>query len=204
MSHKARLLAIAAFCVLTLVAFFPCAGEAAKKQTPPPDGALKPSEVVWSQENGALSVTLSAINELNTFSGVALAVTVCLYQLSDLSKFSALSSTFDGVEQLLAGDMDLLGGAAQMSRVEHIQPGEKKTLAFDRMEGSKYFAAVAGYANRDPAKCAAVAPFPVNETVIKLTRRKKAVYYTAGPLAAVVRLGADAVTINGGEDGSEQ
>ena len=53
-----------------------------------------------------------------------------------MAKFTALASTFDGVRKLLAGDIEVLGGSALMSRVEYVQPGEKITRSFDRMEGA--------------------------------------------------------------------
>ena len=188
-------------CALLLA---PAACDAAKKVPPPPDGALKPSEVVWSQQKNGLSVTVAAADDLNFAYGSPLGITICLYQLSDMSKFTALAATFDGVRKLLEGDIELLGGTALMSRVEYIQPGEKITRSFDRMEGAKYFAVAAGYAHRDPARCSAYAPFPVEETVIKVKRRKKVTYYTAGTLAAGVLLNSEAVTVTGGEGGYER
>lgn len=182
----------------------PAGCEAAKKVPPPPDGALKPSEVVWSQRKDGLSVTVAAADDLNFAYGSPLGITICLYQLSDMSKFTALAATFDGVRKLLEGDIELLGGTALMSRVEYLQPGEKITRSFDRMEGTKYFAVAAGYAHRDPARCFAYAPFPVEETVIKVKRRKKVTYYTAGTLAAGVLLNSEAVTVTGGEGGYER
>ena len=182
----------------------PAGCEAAKKVPPPPDGALKPSEVVWSQHKDGLSVTVAAADDLNFAYGSPLGITICLYQLSDMSKFTALASTFDGIGKLLGGDIELLGGTALMSRVEYLQPGEKITRSFDRMEGAKYFAVAAGYAHRDPARCSAYAPFPVEETVIKVKRRKKVTYYTAGTLAAGVLLNSEAVTVTGGEGGYER
>jgi len=82
--------------------------------------------------------------------------------------------------------------------------GEKITLSFDRMEGAKYFAVAAGYAHCDPTRCSAYAPFPIDETVIKVKRRKKVTYYTAGTLAAGVLLNSEAVTVTGGEGGYER
>ena len=182
----------------------PAGCEAAKKVPPPPDGALKPSEVVWSQRKDGLSVTVAAADDLNFAYGSPLGITICLYQLSDMSKFTALAATFDGIGKLLEGDIELLGGTALMSRVEYLQPGEKITRSFDRMEGTKYFAVAAGYAHRDPARCSAYAPFPVEETVIKVKRRKKVTYYTAGTLAAGVLLSSEAVIVTGGEGGYER
>ena len=182
----------------------PAGCEAAKKVPPPPDGALKPSEVVWSQHKDGLSVTVAAADDLNFAYGSPLGITICLYQLSDMSKFTALAATFDGIGKLLGGDIELLGGTALMSRVEYLQPGEKITRSFDRMEGTKYFAVAAGYAHRDPARCSAYAPFPVEETVIKVKRRKKVTYYTAGTLAAGVLLSSEAVIVTGGEGGYER
>ena len=74
----------------------PAGCEAAKKVPPPPDGALKPSEVVWSQHKDGLSVTVAAADDLNFAYGSPLGITICLYQLSDMSKFTALAATFDG------------------------------------------------------------------------------------------------------------
>ena len=182
----------------------PAGCEAAKKVPPPPDGALKPSEVVWSQHKDGLSVTVAAADDLNFAYGSPLGITICLYQLSDMSKFTALAATFDGVRKLLEGDIELLGGTALMSRVEYLQPGEKITRSFDRMEGAKYFAVAAGYAHCDPTRCSAYAPFPIDETVIKVKRRKKVTYYTAGTLAAGVLLNSEAVTVTGGEGGYER
>lgn len=198
MSHRRfwLLAAIAVFAALAIFSAPRC--EAVKRPAPPPDGALKPSEVVWSQAKDGLTVAITAANDLNFAYGSPLGITVCLYQLSDMAKFSELASSFGGVAKLLGGGLDLLGGAALMSRVVYVQPGEKISLTLDRMEGAKYFAAAAGYAHGDAARCSAYVPFPVRTTVIKLKRRRTT-YYTAGTLAAGVSLSAEAVTVTGGE-----
>ena len=100
----------------------PAGCEAAKKVPPPPDGALKPSEVVWSQHKDGLSVTVAAADDLNFAYGSPLGITICLYQLSDMSKFTALAATFDGIGKLLGADIELLGVTALMRRVEYREP----------------------------------------------------------------------------------
>lgn len=182
----------------------PACCEAAKKKAPPPDGALKPSEVVWNQAKDGMVLSVEASDDLNYAYGSPLGITICVYQLSNMAKFTALASTFGGVEKLLGGDIETLGGEGLMAQVMYIQPGEKTTRSFDRMEGAKYFAVAAGYAHMDPTRCAAYIPFPVTETEIKLKRRKTVTYYTAGTLAAGVLLSREAVTVTGGEGTNER
>lgn len=206
MSHKrAGLFAVLFLSVLFCgMCFSPACCEAAKKKAPPPDGALKPSEVVWSQAKDGLALFVEASDDLNYAYGSPLGVTICVYQLSNMAKFTALASTFGGVEKLLGGDIETLGGEGLMAHVMYVQPGEKTVRSFDRMEGAKYFAVAAGYAHMDPTRCTAYIPFPVTETVIKLKRKKTVTYYTAGTLAAGVLLGQEAVTVTGGEGKNER
>ncbi|WP_302807067.1 type VI secretion system lipoprotein TssJ [Cloacibacillus porcorum] len=205
MSRRLAGLFLAFFIILAGLMISPSGCEAAKrKPAPPPDGALKPSEVVWSQEKNGLSVSIEASEDLNYAYGSPLGLTLCLYQLSDLAKFTALASTFAGIDKLLGGEIDQLGGAALMSQVVRLQPGEKISRSFDRMEGAKYFAVAAGYAHGDPSGCSAYVQFPVNSTVIKLKHHKTATYYTAGTIAAIVSCNAKAVTVTGGEGEYEQ
>lgn len=188
MSTWVRRLAAAALLLLTLVS----PSVSAKRL--PPDAARKPSDVVWGVESGGLKVSIAAGKDLNFAYGSSLSLTICLYQLSDTAKFVQTASSADGVASLLSGKADILGDAAKSCLVMRLQPGEKIEKTFDRMEGVKYFAVAAGYAHQDPGRCSAVVPFPV-----KRTARRKKFYYSAGKLAAQVSLGADAVTITGGE-----
>lgn len=165
---------------------------------PPPDGALNPSDIVWNQASNGLSVSIEAVYDLNYAYGSRLGVTLCLYQLSNLTKFNELASSFEGIAQLLSGKPEVLAGAALMSKVVFVQPEEKISLSFDRMEGARYFAVVAGYAHQDPSRCAAYLPFPAVSTLVK-QRGKRVRYYTAGTLAARVSLSSEAVTVTGGE-----
>ncbi len=179
---------------LAAAALLTLAGLSAFAAPIPPDAARKPSDVVWNAENGGLKVSITADRDLNFAYGSSLSLTICLYQLSDTAKFAQTASSADGVASLLSGRADILGGAAKSCLVMRLQPGDTIEKTFDRMEGARYFAVAAGYAHQDPGRCSAAVPFPVKRTV----RRKKK-YYSAGKLAAQVSLGADAVTITGGE-----
>ena len=111
----------------------PAGCEAAKKVPPPPDGALKPSEVVWSQQKDGLSVTVAATDDLNFAYGSPLGITICLYQLSDMSKFTALAATFDGVRKLLEGDIELLDNNRRQILVYDSAGSYKRSLSLPFM-----------------------------------------------------------------------
>ena len=76
MSRRLAGLFIAFFIILAGLMISPSGCEAAKrKPAPPPDGALKPSEVVWSQEKNGLSVSIEASEDLNYAYGSPLGLT---------------------------------------------------------------------------------------------------------------------------------
>ena len=107
----------------------------------------------------------------------------------------ALAASPRGIDTLLDGDLQKAD--ALSSRVYHIQPGSTLDVAADRMEGARYLAVVAGYAHLRPELCSSVLPFPVHEETKGLLFRTR--LYSAASLQALIRLGAESVSISGVE-----
>ena len=183
-------------CLLFLAASTAGCGGGDKSTLPPPPSPVEnPADIVWNQEKDGIRFRIEASSDLNREKDTALGLTICVYQLKDCSAFSALAASPRGIDTLLDGDLQKAD--ALSSRVYHIQPGSTLDVAADRMEGARYLAVVAGYAHLRPELCSSVLPFPVHEETKGLLFRTR--LYSAANLQALVRLGAESVSISGVE-----
>ncbi len=181
--------------LLTLFLVTACSSKEQAKLPPPPTPSDNPATVTWNQETGGLSYHIEASKDLNRAGEENLGLTLCVYQLEDSSTFQALSSSPDGLDQLL--DCKLESAKARASRSFLVQPGKAFDIVQDRVEKARYFAVVAGYAHLEPDLCTAIIPFPIHSEKVGIIFRDTV--YTAAPMQALIHLGAESVTISGVE-----
>ena len=160
-----------------------------------PDPVENPADIVWNFQKDGLYYRIEAAPDLNLEGDTPLGLTICVYQLKDFSEFMSVASSSVGIDTLLDGGLEI--AEVRSSRVYRIQPGATIEVTADRMESVRYLAVVAGYAHLRPDLCVAVIPFPIHEDTEGLVFKNK--LYSAGSMQALIRLGAESVTISGVE-----
>lgn len=97
----------------------------------------------WKYEKEAINLRLRADPLLNLYEGSPHPLSVCVYQFGDPNAFNQLAGYDDGLYKLLECDRFDAGVTSSKRLIVH--PGENLTYAFDRADGAKYVAIVAGY-----------------------------------------------------------
>lgn len=97
----------------------------------------------WQYEKEAITLHLKADAELNLEEGTPHTLLVCVYQLKDPNAFNQLAGDYDGLYKLL--ECGLFDTAVAASKRIIARPGQDMDFVFDRAEGAKYVAVVAGY-----------------------------------------------------------
>lgn len=159
----------------------------------PPTPVEDPAQVRWNLEQGGIRLLIETTEDLNRTGNLPMGLTMCVYQLKDFSSLQNTVNAPDGIDALLTCRMDTVNGAAG-ARLFFLQPGQRQEVVMDRLEGARYLAVVAGYAHLRPDACHVVQPFPMEQDREGLLRTK---VYSAAPLDALIRLGAESVSITG-------
>ncbi|WP_235727710.1 type VI secretion system lipoprotein TssJ [Maridesulfovibrio frigidus] len=107
--------------------------------------AKSPDQMKWTYQTAAISLKLGVDKELNQYDGDPHTLLLCVYQLSDLSKFNELAGSSTGLSKLY--NCTSFGPTVTQVRREFIQPGKNATLTMDRAEGTKFVGVAAGYYN---------------------------------------------------------
>jgi len=102
---------------------------------------LPPPE--WQFEKSAVNLHVFADDQLNLNEGTSHTLLLCIYQLKDPNEFNNLAGYREGLYQLL--DCGNYGAAVAMASKLIVHPGQDRHFVFDRAEGAKYLAVVAGY-----------------------------------------------------------
>jgi len=97
----------------------------------------------YEYEKDAIWLRLKADPQLHLYQGSPHTLVVCAYQLKEPNAFNQLINDNKGLAKLLKCER-FDPSVASFSRII-IHPGEKITKLFDRAEGAKYLAIVAGY-----------------------------------------------------------
>jgi len=118
------------FFILILFSITACASD----PLPPPD---------WTFEKSAVNLHIFADDQLNLNEGTPHTLLLCVYQLKDPNEFNHLAGYREGLYQLL--DCGHYDSAVAMASKLIIHPGQDRHFVFDRAEGAKYLAVVAGY-----------------------------------------------------------
>jgi len=106
----------------------------ASQPLPPPD---------WKFEKGAITLHIFADDQLNLNEGIPHTLLLCVYQLKDPNEFNHLAGYREGLYQLL--ECDYYDSTVATASRLIINPGQDRHFDFDRAEGAKYLAVVAGY-----------------------------------------------------------
>lgn len=120
-----------------------------------------PSRVDYVSMPGALTVNYQASERLNCVDGDAKALTLVVYHLSDRAALDQLSRHEDGMRFLLLGLR--FDAAVKSVRKYHVQPGSSGELLFDRPQGGRYVAIVAGYNNLETDRALFVAEYGLGQ-----------------------------------------
>jgi len=159
---------------LAVVLFSICA--CASQPLPPPE---------WKYEKNAITLRIFADTQLNLNDGMPHTLLLCIYQLTDPNEFNHLAGYNEGLYKLLeCGHFD--SAVATASRLI-IHPGQDRHFEFDRAEGAKYLAVVAGYYSIQKEYIVRLTDIPVvieKKGFFKRKKKKK-----PGPLNIELTLG---------------
>ncbi len=124
--------------------------------------AKSPDEIKWTYQTNAISLKLDVAKELNQNIGESHTLLLCVYQLSDLSKFKELASNSTGLSKLY--NCTSFDPTVTQVKREFIQPGKNTTITMDRAEGTKFVGVAAGYYNLEGAGATRNWQIPMNVT----------------------------------------
>ena len=97
----------------------------------------------WIFGSKEVNFQLEAMQRLNSFNGESHTVVVKVFQLSDPGAFNKLLKTSSGIRYLLTTE-ELDPSILFVDRLV-IEPNASRYLSFDRQEGARYVAIVAGF-----------------------------------------------------------
>ncbi|MDR1546119.1 MAG: type VI secretion lipoprotein TssJ [Deltaproteobacteria bacterium] len=149
-----------------------CGGKSDSPTTPPPSPPVKsPDQLGWSYSPRGIRIGLIADVDLNWTENVPAALSLCLYQLSDLTWFSGNMSSSQGLRDLADCQAAPAAGAAPSAPPAGlvsatrllIQPGQVQDLVFDRLNGTKFVAVAGGYSTLPAQGGAAYISVPIHE-----------------------------------------
>jgi type VI secretion system VasD/TssJ family lipoprotein len=174
-----------------------CSGDKATRPptVPPPLPVEDPSQVVWDAKPGGLTLHLISSIGLNEMGGTPLGLSLCVYQVADVKRFKALSTTADGLDALQECTVD--AADAVTAKRFWMQPGEYREVVMDRAERAKNLAVVAGYAHLKPELSAAVIPFLLHSEKEGYIPFFRTTVYSAASMEIIINLTDSAVSIKG-------
>jgi type VI secretion system VasD/TssJ family lipoprotein len=117
------------------------------------------SDVAWSFGPKAIQISYHAARDLNAYDGKAHTILLCFYQLSDPDIFNNLSKSEDGVTKLL--NCSRFDKSVVDSTRVIVQPGDEKTIDFDRAENARWVGLAAGYYELNPEMVTRLIAIPV-------------------------------------------
>ncbi len=131
-------------CVI-LCFLFSCAS------TPPPPN--------WVFQREAIALHLKSDPQLNLKDGAPHTLLVCVYQLQNPIPFDRLASDTAGLYRLL--ECELFDPSVATSNRLFVHPGQDQHRAFDRAEGARHIAIVAGYYTIEKERIVKLIDIPV-------------------------------------------
>ncbi|MGL1932059.1 MAG: type VI secretion system lipoprotein TssJ [Desulfotalea sp.] len=163
---------------------------------PPPNPATvttpasSPAEMHWTYQIGAISLTLEADKKLNEYNNSPHTLLLCVYQLSDVSKFTEMTTSKSGLTSLY--DCKAFDASVKKVSREFVQPDSKKTLVLDRAEGAIHLAVAAAYYDLqgDGTTRTWQVPMDISETGSLWWSDK---LYAPGKLEAILLLGSNEI-----------
>ncbi len=156
----------------------------------------KADQVKFVAAARALTLEISASENLNFADGASHALTVVVYHLSDRSAIDQLASTPDGMRKLLEGEP--FDASVRAIRRLDIQPCQKGTVIIDRAENGRFAALVAGYHQPNSVNGYYAESYPIGQFVQQVDNvllKSKMLMYTPMPLTLRVNLGDTAMEV---------
>ncbi|CCO24166.1 type VI secretion lipoprotein TssJ [Maridesulfovibrio hydrothermalis] len=105
--------------------------------------ASSPDQMKWTYQTNAISFQLNVDKNLNEYDGSPHSLLLCVYQLTELSKFKELAGSTTGLGKLY--NCTSFGPTVKQVKREFVQPGKNATISMDRAEGAKFVGIAAGY-----------------------------------------------------------
>ncbi|MDR1934306.1 MAG: type VI secretion lipoprotein TssJ [Candidatus Accumulibacter sp.] len=194
--RRAALAALSCSCLLAA-----CGGGAGPRPpvVPPPAPVEDPARVSWAATPRGITLNIQTSSDLNEMEGVPLGLSLCVYQVDEINRFTALAQTAAGLDTLQACSVETIGAAS--ARRFWLQPGQRLETDIDRAANAKNLALVAGYAHLKPELSVATFAFLLHsekEGYIPFFRKT---LYSVAHMDIVINLTAQAVSVNGVERG---
>ena len=104
---------------------------------------LPASPPEWSMQKEAIVMNIKADKELNKVKGKSYSLFIVIYQLSDPNPFNQLNEDQAGLQKLLEGK--IFDPSVVNVKTRIVYPDSNMTYTFDRAQGARYIAVVAGY-----------------------------------------------------------
>lgn len=131
-------------------------------------GSVRPPK--WKYKEKAIKLRIWADEKLNFEDGSPHTLLLCVYQLRDPTAFTRLSKDTDGLYKLL--ECKLFDSSVTTVERLIINPGEARGVTFDRAEGTRYVALVAGYYTLEKDRIIRMADIPVVTRTTGFIRRQ--------------------------------
>jgi type VI secretion system VasD/TssJ family lipoprotein len=128
---------------------------------PSPTQAAWPYGANFTYKENAIRVHVNADPQLNRYNGNPRTLHVCIYQLRTPNDLNQVAFNRDGLYQLLDRECGYSAGSVAGSRALTVHPGEENTYIYDRMEGAKFLAFVAGYFSLEKERILKMERIPV-------------------------------------------
>lgn len=127
----------------------------------------------WNMQKEAVVMNIKADKELNKIKGKFYSLFIVIYQLSDPNPFNQLSGDEKGLQKLLEGKIFDPSVVSVKTRI--VYPDSNMTYTFDRAQGARYIAVVAGYEVMEKDRIVKLYDIPVlvEEEFLFLTLEKK-------------------------------
>jgi type VI secretion system VasD/TssJ family lipoprotein len=186
--HKGSILRKSILLVLATACGVSCAGLMKSDQPDP--------QPVWSFQSQGIYIDYDADAKLNFFNDRPHTLVLVVYQMTATDAFNVLSITEEGLKTLLKAerfDPSVVG----INNII-VQPGEKKTKVFDRVENAQWLGVVAGYYKLAPGQVHRTFRIPVVRGVKGRIRKLKTV--SIGTLNVALQLGPQTILKVGSTD----
>ena len=129
--------------------------------------ASKPSPQPFVEyAKNSVIVNVTADPQLNLYAGTPHTLFVCIYQIKDPKTLNQLAGDQEGLYRLL--ECSLFDGSVAGANKLVIQPGQHEMFTFDRAEGTRYVAVVAGYSRLERERILRLYEVPVKGIVRRL------------------------------------
>lgn len=177
--------------IFTLGLCLSCGGGCSSKPPPVPTSSLitpasSPDTMLWNFAPNALVLHIKAGTDLNFVDEQAHTLKLCMYQLEKTEAFDTLAQTSEGLVRLMR--CDRFDPSVRDMDSQIVTPGMVESQTFNRAEGARHVAVVAGYGKLEPGLVSRVWDVPAARHE-EGSLFWKTTYYYPGPLEMIILLG---------------